>query len=120
MCDWAFLGSTDRKRRFGARRFITNGGRSATIAVIINEFRILPEEHGGVFQPNSAQKMMSYAMRRAGFEDWKVGTHHTYERPNPLLEKTDLNVEEFRLPLQTHRKDALSLRNSEDFDTSKL
>jgi hypothetical protein len=99
-------------------RFITNGGRSVTIAVIINEFRVVPEERGGVFQPNSAQKMMSYAMRRAGFENWKVGTHHKYERPNPLLKETDLNVEEFRLPLQTHPKDSTHPRGERGHATT--
>lgn len=48
-------------------RFITNGGRSTTVAAMINEFRHQPT--GEVFQPNSAQIMMSYAMRRAGYKD---------------------------------------------------
>jgi hypothetical protein len=39
-------------------RFVTNGGKSYTIAAIINEFRDLPGDGDGIFRPNSAQIMM--------------------------------------------------------------
>ncbi|KAH7385353.1 hypothetical protein DE146DRAFT_769167 [Phaeosphaeria sp. MPI-PUGE-AT-0046c] len=83
-------------------RFIANGGRSQTIAVTINEFRSLPRDGG--FNSNSAQIMMSFSMRRAGFKGWKVGTHHTFPRPDPSMTEDDLNVEDFRLPRVTHPK----------------
>ncbi|KAF1912951.1 hypothetical protein BDU57DRAFT_589732 [Ampelomyces quisqualis] len=85
-------------------RFITNGGKSFTIAAVINEFRQLPGNGDAVFRPNSAQIMMSYAMRRAGFEEWTVGTHWNFERPDPSFSETDLNVQTFRLPCETHPK----------------
>ncbi|KAH7072014.1 hypothetical protein BKA63DRAFT_61712 [Paraphoma chrysanthemicola] len=85
-------------------RFVTNGGKSLTIAAMINEFRHLPGTGDSVFRPNSVQIMMSYGMRRAGFEDWKVGSHHEYQRPNPKLTETDLDVSTFRTPRETHPK----------------
>jgi hypothetical protein len=88
-------------------RFIMSGGRAYTIAAMINEFRYQPQDRSDVFPPNSAQIMMSCAMRRAGYKDWKIGTHHKFERPNPNLEETDLNVQTFRLPLETHPKSSL-------------
>lgn len=87
-------------------RLITNGGKSYTIAALINEFRHLPGDGDGIFRPNSAQIMMSYGMRRAGFPDWTVGTHSMFERPNPHLLETDLNVQTFRTPRETHPKSA--------------
>jgi len=87
-------------------RFITNGGKSWTIAAMINEFRYLPGDEDSVFRPNSAQIMMSYGMRRAGFEDWTVGTHHQYERPNPDIDENNLDVRTFRPPRSTHPKSA--------------
>tara|TARA_R110002003_G_scaffold42_2_gene3064 strand:- start:442 stop:1464 length:1023 start_codon:yes stop_codon:yes gene_type:complete len=87
-------------------RFITNGGKSLTIAAMINEFRNLPGNGDTVFRPNSAQIMMSFGMRRAGFQDWRVGTHHEFARPNPNLTETDLDVATFRTPRETHPKSA--------------
>jgi hypothetical protein len=87
-------------------RFVTNGGKSYTIAAIINEFRDLPGDGDGIFRPNSAQIMMSYGMRRAGFTDWTVGTHSEFPRPNPGLLGTNLNVQGFRTPRETHPKSA--------------
>jgi hypothetical protein len=103
-------------------RFITNGGRSYTIAAMINEFRYLPGGADAVFRPNSVQIMMSYGMRRAGFNEWTVGTHSTFERPNPSLSESDLNVQTFRLPCETHPKshpsgrDEFQLRLNEPAD----
>jgi hypothetical protein len=89
-------------------RFVTNGGKSYTIAAIINEFRYLPGDGDAIFRPNSVQIMMSYGMRRAGYEDWTVGTHCDFVRPNPELEETNLNVQTFRPPRATHPKSAPS------------
>lgn len=83
-------------------RFVTNGGRSHTISAIVNEFRILPLDR--VFSNNSAQVMMSYNMRRAGFVGWQVGIHHHYARPDPDMKESDLNVQDFRCPRETHLK----------------
>jgi hypothetical protein len=85
-------------------RFIANGGKSYTIAAVINEFRRLPGDGG--WSANSAQIMMSYGMRRAGYPEWTVGTHNTFERPNPQMLETDLNVQNFRTPRETHPKSA--------------
>lgn len=84
-------------------RLVANGGKSYTIAAIVNEFRYLP---GDVFKPNSCQIMMSYGMRRAGFEEWTVGTHHEFQRPNPDLDEYNLSVRTFRPPRATHPKSA--------------
>jgi len=85
-------------------RFITNGGKSVSIAALVNEFRKLPGD--GVFFPNSATIMMSYGMRRAGFHNWKVAKHSEFSRPDPDMIETDLNVEDFRAPRETHPKKA--------------
>ncbi|OAL02945.1 hypothetical protein IQ06DRAFT_367491 [Phaeosphaeriaceae sp. SRC1lsM3a] len=87
-------------------RFIANGGRSHTVAVIINDHRNLPKDK--VFNSNSAQIMMSYGMRRAGFKGWKVGTHHEFTRPDPSMREDDLDVQDFRTPRETHPKKAPS------------
>lgn len=87
-------------------RFITNGGKSISIAALVNEFRKLPGD--GVFLPNSVTVMMSYGMRRAGYRNWKVATHSEYRRPDPDMVETDLNVEDFRAPRETHPKRAPS------------
>jgi hypothetical protein len=85
-------------------RLVTNGGKSYTIAALINEFRILPGDIDAIIKPNSIQIMMSYGMRRAGFEEWTVGTHHEFQRPNPLLDEYNLSVKTFRPPRATHPK----------------
>jgi hypothetical protein len=87
-------------------RFITNGGKSSTIAAIINEFRYLPGDGVRIFGPNSAQIMMSFAMRKAGHKDWKVRSHSTFERVNPDLTEWDLDVQDFRTVRETHPKSA--------------
>ncbi|KAF2034152.1 hypothetical protein EK21DRAFT_56912 [Setomelanomma holmii] len=103
-------------------RFITNGGKSLTIAAMINEFRYLPGDGDTVFRPNSAQIMMSYGMRRAGYRDWTVGSHPQFARPNPNLTETDLDVRTFRTPRETHPKsapaglDGKHLRHNEEAD----
>jgi hypothetical protein len=95
-------------------RFITNGGKAYTIAAMINEFRRLPGVGDTTFRPNSAQIMMSYNMRRAGYQDWTVGTHAEFSRPNPLRKENDLDVRGFRAPRETHPKSAPSGQISED------
>jgi hypothetical protein len=85
-------------------RFITNGGKSSTIAATINEFRHLPGEGDNLFRPNSVQIMMSFAMRRAGYKDWIVRSHSKFQRFNPDLTELDLNVQGFRTPRETHPK----------------
>jgi hypothetical protein len=99
-------------------RFVTNGGKSYTIAAMINEFRYLPTN--SEFRPNSAQIMMSYGMRRAGFDDWTVGSHSEYPRPNPDLKKTDLNVQRFRAPRETHPKSARPGQEAQSMKYNKV
>ncbi|CBX99109.1 hypothetical protein IAQ61_000765 [Plenodomus lingam] len=82
-------------------RFVANGGKSRVIAAIINEFRDQPT--GAIFQANSAQIMMSFAMRRAGYVDWTVGTSHEWARA-VNKEEGDLSVTDFRTPRITHPK----------------
>ncbi|KAI8941577.1 hypothetical protein NX059_002792 [Plenodomus lindquistii] len=82
-------------------RFVANGGKSRSIAYIINEFREQPT--GAIFSANSAQIMMSYAMRRAGYDEWTVGTHDEWPRAVNSNE-SDLNVGAFRPPRLTHPK----------------
>ncbi|KAF2676014.1 hypothetical protein K458DRAFT_323066 [Lentithecium fluviatile CBS 122367] len=85
-------------------RFITNGGKSNSIAAMINEFRDQP---GGdtIFVPNSVCMMMQCAMRGAGFNKWSVGKHSTW-RPAGKSEwdESRLNVGDFRTPRLTHPK----------------
>ncbi|KAF2245322.1 hypothetical protein BU26DRAFT_66931 [Trematosphaeria pertusa] len=81
-------------------RFVTNGGKSHVISVMINEFRYQP---GGdtTFVPNSVCMMIQYAMRRAGFEDWTVGSHAEWARDSEW-DETQLDVSDFRTPRITH------------------
>ncbi|KAH4217362.1 hypothetical protein HBI06_216930 [Parastagonospora nodorum] len=98
-------------------RFVTNGGKSVSIAALINEFRNLPGD--GVFRPNSATVMMSYGMRRAKFHDWTVATHFKFKRPDPKMLEKDLNVEDFRVPRETHPKSAPSGVASTNFKQNR-
>ncbi|KAH7351380.1 hypothetical protein BKA66DRAFT_430847 [Pyrenochaeta sp. MPI-SDFR-AT-0127] len=91
-------------------RFITNGARSVTVAAMINEFRHQPAD--GKFAPNSAQIMMSYAMRHAGYENWKVSTHGLWERESEM-DEANLDVSQFRPPRLTHPK-IVTTRNPHD------
>lgn len=85
-------------------RLVANGGKAKAIAAIINEFRDQPK--GSEFQANSVQIMMSYAMRRAGFENWTAGRHAEWARPVSRKEG-DLSVRDFRPPRLTHPKHML-------------
>ncbi|KAF1850672.1 uncharacterized protein K460DRAFT_19537 [Cucurbitaria berberidis CBS 394.84] len=91
-------------------RLVANGGRSAIIAAMINEFRHQPT--GEIFQANSVQIMMSYAMRRAGYTDWTVGTHELWKRESDSDEE-NLSVKDFRPPRLTHPK-TVAKRNRQD------
>jgi hypothetical protein len=86
-------------------RFVSHGAKSTSVAAIINEFRIQPT--GNDFRPNSAMIMMAYAMRRAGYEDWSVGTHFDFAREIERPED-DLDMKGFRTPRLTHPKDVKS------------
>jgi hypothetical protein len=90
-------------------RFLSHGGRSANLAAMINVYRDLPT--GSEFKPNSVMIMMSYAMRRAGYENWSVGSHFDYPRQIARPE-TDLNVKDFRTPRMTHPKDVRTVTPS--------
>lgn len=57
---------------------------------------------------------MSYNMRRAGYQEWTVGTHGEFARPNPSRKENDLSVRGFRAPRETHPKSAPSGQVSED------
>lgn len=82
-------------------RFVSNGARAFVVAAMVNEFREQPL--GQPWSANSASIMMSYQMRRGGYKNWTVGTHHDYARENALAEG-DLNVKNFRTPRITHPK----------------
>lgn len=94
-------------------RFVTNGGRSRTIAAMINEFRHQPTGPTAVFPSNSAQIMMSYAMRRAGYKGWTVGTHGKWRQESEANEQ-DLSVANFRPQRLTHPK-KVTKKNLHDF-----
>jgi hypothetical protein len=87
-------------------RFVTHGAKSTSVAAIINEFRIQPT--GNEFRPNSAMIMMAYAMRRAGYQGWSVGTHFDF---TPEIERPedDIDMKGFRTPRLTHPKGVKSL-----------
>ncbi|CAO2653655.1 Nn.00g030660.m01.CDS01 [Neocucurbitaria sp. VM-36] len=82
-------------------RFVTNGARSTIIAAMINAFRDQPR--GEAFLPNSVGIMMSFAMRRAGYAGWTVGTHELWSRESEL-DEGNLSVKGFRPPRITHPK----------------
>ena len=82
-------------------RFVSHGAKSLQIAAIINEFRILPS--GNSLRPNSVLVMMQYSMRRAGYEDWSVGSHSEYQQEIARPEES-LDVMGFRTPRLTHPK----------------
>jgi hypothetical protein len=82
-------------------RFLSHGARTSVIAALINEFRIFPHER--IFTPNSTLVMMSYAMRKAGYDGWCVMKHFEYPREF-LRPEDDLNVAYFRTPRITHPK----------------
>jgi hypothetical protein len=83
-------------------RFVSNGGKSQTIAAMINEFRDQPNGNT-VFHPNSVCRMMQYAMRRSGFDDWSVGKHFEWRCVGEgLWNETSLDVSDFRTPRITH------------------
>ncbi|KAH8725701.1 hypothetical protein GQ44DRAFT_681043 [Phaeosphaeriaceae sp. PMI808] len=96
-------------------RFVTNGARAWTIAAMVNEFRYPPISRDGDpnFRPNSATKMMAFAMRKAGYDNWTIGSHIQFKQSNPELNETDLNVQSFRTPRMTHPKYSTSGRTSE-------
>ncbi|KAF2127560.1 hypothetical protein P153DRAFT_51683 [Dothidotthia symphoricarpi CBS 119687] len=98
-------------------RFVTNGGASRTIAAMINEFRHQPTGPDAVFLPNSAQIMMSYAMRRAGYDEWTVGTHGNWDRESEN-DPEDLSVTNFRPQRLTHPK-KVSNKNPKDILRNK-
>lgn len=82
-------------------RFVTNGARSATVSAIVNEFRHQPADRR--FSSNSAQIMMSNAMRHGGYKNWTFTTHSQWQREVELSE-ANLSVKEFRPPCLTHPK----------------
>jgi hypothetical protein len=81
-------------------RFVNHGGRAVVITGLLGTTRIMPN---GSFAPNSTTVMMQYAMRRAGYEEWTIGTRHEWE----VLREYDENslyVGDFRPPRLTHPK----------------
>ncbi|KAF1828291.1 hypothetical protein BDW02DRAFT_603541 [Decorospora gaudefroyi] len=89
-----------------ADRFISHGGRAITIAAMINEFRDQPS--GAPFKANSVMIMIQYSMRRAGYNDWSIGTHSDH-RELIARPEDDLDVKHFRTPRTTHPKDVRTL-----------
>lgn len=97
-------------------RFVRNGGRSTPIAGMVNEFRHQP---GGdtIFVSNSACTMMQYAMRRAGFDNWTVGSHLEWTRDSEgEWDEANLNVSNFRTPNITHPKGKPNSKINKEID----
>ncbi|EMD62376.1 hypothetical protein COCSADRAFT_94418 [Bipolaris sorokiniana ND90Pr] len=86
-------------------RFLCHGARTVHIAALLNEFRNFPDNR--IFSTNSTLVMMSYAMRKAGFDGWCVMTHFKYSREN-FLPESGLSVTNFRTPCTTQPRDVTS------------
>ncbi|KAI4649369.1 hypothetical protein J4E93_003686 [Alternaria ventricosa] len=101
-------------------RFVTHGAKAGHLAAMINEYRDQPLDQD--FPPNSAMIMIQYAMRRAGYDDWKFGMHLEYNIGIPRPED-NLNVHGFRTPNRTHPKDVRTGTPGQDkvnWDSSPL
>lgn len=83
-------------------RFVHNGGRSVTITHLLDKFRFMP---GRDYKANSTTIMMHYAMRRAGKEEWTIGTRHEFQ-DDRVYDENSLYVGDFRAPRLTHPKTA--------------
>ncbi|EUC42370.1 hypothetical protein COCMIDRAFT_39540 [Bipolaris oryzae ATCC 44560] len=86
-------------------RFLCHGARTIHIAALLNEFRNFPDDR--VFNTNSTLVMMSYAMRKAGFDGWTVTKHFDFTRDH-FLPESGLNVTNFRTPCMTQPRNATS------------
>ncbi|XP_014558235.1 hypothetical protein COCVIDRAFT_95169 [Bipolaris victoriae FI3] len=83
-------------------RFLSHGARTIHIAALLNEFRSFPDNK--VFNTNSTLVMMSYAMRKAGFDGWCVMKHFDFSRDH-FLPESGLNVTNFRTPCMIQPRD---------------
>lgn len=83
-------------------RFAHSGGRAVIITHLLNKYRTMPTSD---MQPNSTTVMMQYAMRRAGKENWSIGTRGNFENDRDYDENS-LYVGDFRPPRLTHPKSA--------------
>lgn len=83
-------------------RLVNHGGRSVTITHLLNKYRNMPTSD---YQPNSTTVMMHYAMRRAGKEDWTIGTRGNFQNDRGYDENS-VYVGDFRPPRLTHPKSA--------------
>ncbi|KAJ6283507.1 hypothetical protein J3E71DRAFT_361008 [Bipolaris maydis] len=86
-------------------RFLSHGARTIHIAALLNEFRTFPDNR--VFNTNSTLVMMSYAMRKAGFDGWCVMKHFDFSREH-FLPESGLSVTHFRTPCMTQPRDETS------------
>lgn len=89
-------------------RFVSHGGRSVTITYLLGKLRVMPS---GSFNANSATIMMQYAMRRAGYKEWTVGTRHEFSLDREYDENS-LYVGDFRPPRLTHPKSASTTKGA--------
>lgn len=83
-------------------RFVNHGGRSVTITYLLDNLRVMPSSN---YQANSTTVMMHYAMRRAGKQEWTIGTRHEFADDREYPEDS-LYVGDFRPPRLTHPKSA--------------
>lgn len=96
-------------------RFVNNGGRSVTITYLLDKLRVMPTSN---YKPNSTTVMMHYAMRRAGKEEWTIGTRHEFENDREYDENS-LYVGDFRPPRLTHPKSASTKQKAKKEDLTR-
>ncbi|KAF9693151.1 hypothetical protein EKO04_008852 [Ascochyta lentis] len=96
-------------------RFVNNGGRSVTITHLLHKLRVMPSSN---YQANSTTIMMHYAMRRAGYEEWTIGTRHEYEDDREYDENS-LYVGDFRPPRITHPKNVSTKQKTKEDELAR-
>lgn len=89
-------------------RLVNHGGRSVTITHLLDKYRIMPT---GDYKANSTTVMMHYAMRRAGFDEWTIGTRDEFKTDREY-DPNSLYVGDFRPPRLTHPKSAATKQKS--------
>ncbi len=96
-------------------RFINNGGRSVTITYLLKQLRVMSSDD---YAPNSTTVMMQYAMRRAGYDDWTIGTRHEHTADR-VYDENSLYVGDFRPPRVTHPKTVSNRHKAKKEDLSR-
>ncbi|KAJ4337677.1 hypothetical protein N0V95_008258 [Ascochyta clinopodiicola] len=96
-------------------RFVNHGGRAVTITHLLQNMRVMPSAN---YQANSTTVMMHYAMRRAGHEEWTIGTRHEYENDREY-DADSLYVGDFRPPRITHPKNVSTKHKNKDVELAR-